>query len=74
MARLRAEVIRRVAKYGPGAFVSSHEALGILTEEYLEVVEAVRLNSPPDVDEEMIHTAVVAVFTWASRQAGGMQW
>jgi len=65
---------RRLRQKGPGCFASSHEALGIVTEEYHELVAAVESNDPESIDEEMIDIAVAALLAVMSRKSGGMDW
>lgn len=48
---------------GGGAYVSIHESLGIITEEFWETVEAVRSNRLEDVEEEL--QDVVTACLWA---------
>lgn len=64
------EMVRAVGKRledkGRGAFVSHHEGLGIITEEYTELVLAVQQNDPVDVASEAMDVAVGAVFLLAS--------
>jgi NTP pyrophosphatase (non-canonical NTP hydrolase) len=47
---------------GDGAFSSPHEILGAITEEYHELVEAVRHNIPEQVQHELKDLAVLAIF------------
>jgi NTP pyrophosphatase (non-canonical NTP hydrolase) len=44
-----------------GDFASSHEALGVLTEEYHELLEAVRLNNVEWMRREAIQVSAVAL-------------
>jgi NTP pyrophosphatase (non-canonical NTP hydrolase) len=57
---------RRIEEKGRGVFVSSHETLGAVTEEYQELIDAVRQNDPVEVGEELMDIAVAAVFGVAS--------
>lgn len=47
------------ARYGP--FTSTHEALGVLTEEYYELIEAIRANALEVVRSEALQIAAVAL-------------
>jgi hypothetical protein len=47
-------------------FISTHEGLGVLTEEYHELIEAVRSNDHQKVCKEAIDVAVTAAFILAS--------
>lgn len=60
---------QRLAKHGPGAFVSDHEALGVLVEEYDELIDAIRANDPAYVRNEWLDVAVVALFALAGMEA-----
>jgi len=39
---LRSEMARRLSQKGQGTFTSTHEILGIITEEYTELIDAVQ--------------------------------
>lgn len=56
----------RIEKKGKGAFVSNHEGLGIIAEEYHELLEAVRSNDPVEVASEAMDVAVGCIFLVAS--------
>lgn len=58
MADVARSLARRVGKHGSGAFLSSHEGLGVVTEEYHELVEAVRSNDRRRVRDEAIDVAI----------------
>lgn len=57
-----AKLKMRLEEKGYGAFVSIHEILGIVTEEFHELVEAVRWNNQIEVKEELLDIAVGAIF------------
>lgn len=63
----------RLAAKGYGSFLSSHEVLGIITEEYHEIVEAVRANNPEELHAELLDLAVGAVFSLACLRSGGLE-
>jgi len=48
----------RLQQKGRGVFVSSHEILGILTEEFQELKEAVRSNVYDKIQVELLDIAV----------------
>jgi hypothetical protein len=60
LRQLREEILRRLDQHGPGEFVSTHEILGVVTEEYHELVDAVKDNQA--VDHELMDIAVGALF------------
>ena len=53
---------------GPGILVNQHETLGILTEEYHELVMAVRRGHSEDIVGELADIAVCAIWGIASRE------
>ena len=53
------EVRRSDERYGP--FTSSHEGLGVLTEEYTELIAAIRRNDPRAIEVEAIQVAAVSL-------------
>ena len=63
------ELDRRISEKGPGAFVSRHEILGIVGEEYSELVEAVHRAADNDVRRELLDIAVACIFGVASLDA-----
>ena len=64
-------------KYGP--FKSTHEGYGVLAEEVLELLEAIRSNTPERVQYEAVQIAAVAqriaecVCLPATRERSGMK-
>ena len=62
---------KRLAKHGRGAYVSDHEALGVIAEEYHELVDAARSNEDGRVrfDEECMAVAIACLFATASKRA-----
>jgi len=72
---VEAKLMYRVGQKGPGTLVSSHEILGIITEEYHEYIEEVTKNAPEEAKvQELLDIAVAALFGVASIRAGGVQW
>ena len=57
-AAIEREANGAAAIYGP--FRSTHEALGVLTEEYHELIEAVRSNDLARIAREAIQVSAVA--------------
>ena len=64
----------RVNEKGAGAFVSRHEILGVLTEEYDELIDAVHRGNIEDIEEELADLAVGALFGWACIYAKKTPW
>lgn len=57
---------QQIEEKGRGAFLSHHEMLGAITEEYSELIDAVRQNNPSDVISELFDVAVACAFSIAS--------
>ena len=64
---------RRIAQHGSGIHASAHEILGVVTEEYKELVDAVQANTPDAIGNELMDIAVGCVFVYACIQAGWME-
>lgn len=63
----------RIKKHGNGSFASSHEILGIITEEYDELKDAVRANDRDAIIHELLDIAVPAVFAVACLKTGEVE-
>ncbi len=61
-------------KKGHGSFVSSHEILGTLAEEYHEVIEAVKLNDLRSIRDELLDVATVCHFAIACIDDEALHW
>ena len=59
----------RLNEKGYGAWVSQHEILGFLTEEYHETIEAVHSKSVEDLRTELVDIAVGCIFGIACIEA-----
>lgn len=55
---IESEVERAEARYGP--FASSHEGLGVLTEEYKELCDAIHSNDIDAIIREAIQMSAVS--------------
>jgi len=64
----------RMKEKGRGAFVSSHEIMGIVSEEYDEMKEAVQENDHNKLFDELADIAVGSIKGMASMQAGKLDW
>lgn len=74
METLRTRLDYHLILKGPGAFLSRHEILGVVTEEYHETINAVQNESLQRVKEELIDIAAACVFGCACIDAGATQW
>lgn len=57
---------RRIEEHGRDSFSNNHEALGVIAEEYHELLDAVKQNDPVDVANELLDIAVGCIFGVAS--------
>lgn len=62
LAAIKYALYKRLDEKGYGEFSSTHEMLGIITEEYLELVEAVRSNNQKDIKKEVVDITVACIF------------
>jgi len=67
---LETKLYDRLAQKGWDSWVSSHEILGLATEEYAELIEAVHSNNLVTVTQECLDLAVVCVFAVACLEGG----
>ena len=75
MINLNTALLIRLAEKGKGSFASSHEILGIITEEYQELIEAIHSNSGSiNVVKELEDIAVACVFACACIKNDKLDW
>jgi len=63
---LMVKIGNKIEEKGRGVYASNHEGLGIVTEEYKELIDAVQSNDPVDVADENFDVAVGAIWMIAS--------
>jgi hypothetical protein len=70
---LRNKIKSVMLKHGPGKFVSSHEVLGQVTEEYHELIDVIRRDKDKigPIADELFDIALVAVLGVVSMRMGG---
>ena len=72
------EVAREIqsaqAKHGHNGFITPHEALGVISEEWDEFKEAVHGNDTNRQIKELIQVAAMATYAVASIMAAGAKW
>ena len=71
---IRVATKRRLEEKGNGGFASIHEALGVITEEYHELVRAIESDDRKAIHGELVDVVVACVFALASDHAGTMEW
>lgn len=64
----------RMVEKGNGAWLSRHEILGIMEEEYTETVDAVHGGTLEELKEELKDIAVGAIFAIACIEQGTLDW
>lgn len=73
--RLTGEMLkRRLVQKGTLSYASTHEGLGIITEEFHELVDAVKSNDKDAFEKECLDVAVGCIFSIASLRAGALDW
>lgn len=68
------KVIARLKEKGDGAFVSRHEVLGVVVEEYAESLSAVQNGTQDDVYDELLDIAVACVLGMACMHDNSLDW
>lgn len=71
---LRQVMKRRLEEKGRGAFLSRHEILGVIEEEYSELVGAVTEPEMAAVVDELLDVAVACIFGVACIKADFCDW
>ena len=64
----------RMGQKGTKTFISTHEILGVIAEEYDELIDAVRNNHHGDIREELRDIAVACIFAIVSIDKKSMDW
>lgn len=64
----------RLKEKGKGTFASRHEIQGSITEEYHELVDALRGNNSEEYKQELIDIAVGAIFGIACIDNDSLDW
>ncbi len=65
---------KRIEQKGSGSFVSSHEILGVVAEEYDELKDAVRSNNKEEVQKELMDVIIGALWGLVSYDVEGCEW
>ena len=70
----RSELSRRLSQKGRGGFASTHEMFGVLTEELIELSEALHANDQKWFVAELKDVLVAALFSLASIHDNTHDW
>ena len=71
---VKRKLLSRLDRKGLHGYASSHECLGIITEEFEELVVAVRSNKKKAIEGELVDLAVAAIYSIASKRADCWDW
>lgn len=69
MQSVRTHLLKKMAEKGRGAFVSPHEASGVIDEEVREFKDEVHANDADKQFTELLDIAVAAIWSIASAEA-----
>jgi phosphoribosyl-ATP pyrophosphohydrolase len=69
--RVHGELLNRIKKKGDKSYASNHEALGIITEEFWELVQAIQSNKQKDIISEAFDVAIGCLWLIASEVEKG---
>lgn len=64
----------RLLEKGKGILISRHEMLGVITEEYDELIRAVEGGDMGDVEDELVDITVAGIIGIASIKTGQVEW
>lgn len=70
----KAYLIGRLKQKGYHVLVSSHEMLGIITEEYHELVNTIMKNNLSEINKELSDLVVACLLARISIRTGGQDW
>ena len=71
---MRKKLDERLKEKGEGAWLSTHEILGIVSEEFHELQHAVHENNRSQVYWELLDIAVACIFGMACLGEGTVDW
>lgn len=63
---VKSALLRRMGKHGRGYFIGKMEGLGVVTEEYQELIQACRGATPQYIRDEAMDVVVGALWVYAS--------
>lgn len=67
-------LLKGINKHGAGTWKSSHEILGLMTEEYHELIQAVHTGDRENLIEELKDIGTVVLFGLASLYSEHLDW
>ena len=74
MKRLGEEFQKRLDEKGNLSLTSTHEVLGILEEEFLELKLAIHANNHEDFESEVLDITVGCIVAVMSKRVEGLDW
>ena len=72
--RLLLQLVKRYEEKGQGIAVSRHEIVGLISEEWQELLDALRSNDEDDFYDELIDIAVACLHGMISINTTKMDW
>ena len=72
--KIRVKLNSRLRQKGYGTFSSVHEILGMATEEYNELVNAIHNKDYENIEDELLDLAVGCAFGYACLDARTIDW
>jgi NTP pyrophosphatase (non-canonical NTP hydrolase) len=69
---LKSRMKETLERKGRGSFISTHEILGVITEENKELIDAVHQNK--GISDELMDIAVAAIFSAACIYNDTLEW
>jgi hypothetical protein len=72
--QLQKKTASRLNEKGCGIIISRHEMLGVVAEEYAELINAVQEKGLSFVADELIDIGVACIVSLASIRTGKVQW
>lgn len=73
-AAIEVQINKVLKEKGSGAWLSRHELLGVLTEEYYETIDAVHQGTERELMNELADVAVTCIFGIACIKKKTLDW
>jgi len=74
LSLIKISLMSRRAEKGDHIFLSTHECMGIMQEEWDELIEAIHLNDKHKIQSELIDLIVAALWSLVSLRSKKMHW
>jgi len=74
LSLIKSGLMSRRANKGDHIFLSTHECMGVIQEEWDELKEAIHLNDKHKIQSELIDLIVAALWSLVSLRSKNMHW